>query len=50
MSVVDGKEWERLKRFNVNELYKVSAEGETDGKDKEAKEPEQQAMEKKEEE
>ncbi|KFA45785.1 hypothetical protein S40293_07345 [Stachybotrys chartarum IBT 40293] len=24
MSVVDGREWEALKRFNVNELYKLS--------------------------
>lgn len=24
MSVVDGRNWEALKRFNVNELYKLS--------------------------
>lgn len=24
MSVVDGKEWESLKRYNVNEMYRLA--------------------------
>lgn len=26
VSVVDGAEWERLKRYNVNELYRIASE------------------------
>jgi hypothetical protein len=26
MSVVDGKEWEALKRYNVNEMYRLARE------------------------
>jgi hypothetical protein len=26
MSVVDGREWEALKRYNVNEVYKLASE------------------------
>lgn len=26
MSVVDGKQWEDLKRYNINELYKLRSD------------------------
>ncbi|KAI6779662.1 tRNA acetyltransferase-like protein [Emericellopsis cladophorae] len=38
MSVVDGVEWESLKRYNVNELYRMGAEKKTPGADLQAKE------------
>ncbi|KAM0285502.1 hypothetical protein ACHAQH_001452 [Verticillium albo-atrum] len=36
MSVVDGKEWEELKRYNINELHKAVAKPKEDSKTAEA--------------
>ncbi|KAI5466509.1 hypothetical protein BGZ63DRAFT_133229 [Mariannaea sp. PMI_226] len=33
ISVVDGKQWEELKRYNLNELYKLSTETKQNGPD-----------------
>jgi tRNA acetyltransferase TAN1 len=37
MSVVDGVEWESLKRYNVNELYRMAAENDITGTEPKAK-------------
>lgn len=35
MCIVDGPRWERMKKFNMNELYKIAG-NKNSGKDKEA--------------
>lgn len=54
MSVVDGKKWEELKRYNLNEMYRLQREegknvGEGDEKDEVKKVEDAAETEKKEE-